>query len=78
MVVTEGAERVMVAFNATNFKQYHKGAQYEPAYILWEMRKCLAAPPRFPLCLRSFVPGCWGCGVLCGDVEAKLMIQWMG
>ena len=43
MVVTEGAEMVMVAFNATNYKRYHKRAQYEPEHIRWEMRKCLAA-----------------------------------
>ena len=34
---------VMVAFNATNYKRYHKRAQYEPEHIRWEMRKCLAA-----------------------------------
>ena len=43
MAVTEGTEMVMVAFNATNYKRYHKRAQYEPEHIRWEMRKCLAA-----------------------------------
>ena len=50
MAVTEGTEMVMVAFNATNYKRYHKRAQYEPEHIRWEMRKCLAAlvlPPIF-------------------------------
>ena len=49
MAVTEGTEMVMVAFNATNYKRYHKRAQYEPEHIRWEMRKCLAAlvlPPK--------------------------------
>ena len=79
MVVTEGAEMVMVAFNATNYKRYHKRAQSEPEHIRWEMLKCLVALvlPFFHLCRRSFVTCCWGCGVFCGDVELKLMIQWM-
>jgi hypothetical protein len=80
MAVTEGTDMVMVAFSATNYKRYHKRAQYEPEHIRWEMRKCLAAlalPPNFPLCRRSCVTGCWGCGVFCGDVELKFMIQWM-
>ena len=56
MVVTEGTDMVMVALNATNYKRYHKRAQYEPEHIWWEMRKCLAAlvlPPVF-LCAAGF------------------------
>ena len=36
-------------------------------------------PPPIFLCRsrRSFVTGCWGCGVFCGDVELKFMIPWL-
>ena len=41
------------------------------------MPRCPGSPPNVPLCRRRFVTGCWGCGVFCGDVELKFMIQWM-
>ena len=65
MVVTEGTEMVMVAFNATNYKRYHKRAQYEPEHIRWEMRKCLVAlvlPPVF-LCAAGVVSPAVGAAV---------------
>ena len=74
MVVTEGAEMVMVAINAINYKRYHKGAQYEPEHIRWEMRKCLAALVLPPIVLCA-------AGVSSPDVGAavssalKFMIQ---
>ena len=61
MVVTEGAEMVMVA----NYKRYHKRAQYEPEHIRWEMCKCLAAlvlPPIF-LCAAGVVSPAAGAAV---------------
>ena len=58
MVVTEGTEMVMLVFSATNYRRYHKRAQYEPEHIRWEMRKCLAAlvlpPPQFSLVPQEF------------------------
>ena len=69
-------ESFTVAIDALDFRYFPPQAQYHPEAILRELNKSYAAfsAPKTP---SKIATGNWGCGVFGGDVELKILIQWI-
>lgn len=68
----------LLAVDAVDYRYEETAAQYSPAYIERELVKLMSALSVSALdSVEHVAGGNWGCGVFCGDVELKFLIQWL-
>lgn len=68
----------IVAFDAQDYSKHNTNLQYIDKQINREINKCIAAFGKLSANDNaSFATGNWGCGVFKGNLQLKLIIQWI-